>query len=101
MLSKNICSCGIPIFDFLSQAVHTSVGQWEQAAGHSQGRQTGQYSLAENRKTGKQLEQQQQEYCHNHWLHSPGLTGCSHEWWTGQQDSQLRKIQLAKNDLPA
>lgn len=72
-----------------SIGVHTSAVQWEQPAGHNQGRQTGQYTLAESRKTGRQLEQQQQEYCHNHWLHNPGLTGSRHEWSTGQQDSQL------------
>lgn len=59
------------------QWVLTSVVQLEQPAGHIQGRQTGQYTLAESHKTGRQLEQQRLECSHNHWLHNPGLTGSS------------------------
>lgn len=71
------------------QSVCTSVGQWEQPAGRIQDKQTGQCNQAENHKTGKQLEQQRQECCHIHWLHSPGLTGGSYDCWTGQQGNQL------------
>lgn len=54
--------------------------QWEPPADHIQDKQTEQYTLAENYTTGKQLEQQQLEYCHNHWRHNPGLTVSSYEW---------------------
>lgn len=60
---------------------HTFVVQLEQPADHNQDMQTGQYTLAESCKTGKQLEQQppqQQEHCHNHRHHNPGLTGSSY-----------------------
>lgn len=70
--------------------MHTSVVQLELPAGHSLDKQTGQYIQAESHKTEKQLEQQRQECCHNHWHHNPGLTGSSHEQQPGQQDNQLR-----------
>lgn len=54
--------------------VHTSEVQWEQPVDHNQGKQTELCTLVESHKTGRQLEQQQQEYCHSHWLHNPGLT---------------------------
>lgn len=71
----------------------TSVGQWEQPVDHNRGTLIGQYILAENHRTGKQLEQLQlQQGCsRKHWLHIPGSTGCSYERWTGWQESQLQK----------
>lgn len=84
---SEMITCRSLVTDIKGQ--NTSVVQWEQPVGHIQGKQIGQYSLAESRKTGKLPEQQLQVCCHIHSLHKPGLTGNSFGLQTEQQDSPL------------